>query len=250
MPVEAPIFPFDWHTPSSVFSDHSLQWWPNNELHLAPGRCEMAHSSLNPPVFVVGIDLTDRGNSQEVWVLLVIHHTHTEPVTQHPNPTPFTQTHSHRSEFTALTLPTSPSVQVWLQQGAFCTIGLLSTITGVQFSEQREAPRTTAAWGAACHVSPNTTSDSPARVSFAGTGKDNTTCPGIPTVLVSVGFLYTEHMSCPWLPFVILDSALQLEGILGISQGLSSGVKQRLWILGGQGQDHMVIQDSPRVVPE
>ncbi len=131
--MEAPIFPFDWHTPSSVFSDHSLLWWPNNELHLAPGRCEMAHFSLNPPVFVVGIDLADRGNSQKVWVPLVVHHTHTACDTA-PNSTPFTQAHSHRSDYTAFTLPTSPSVQVWLRQGAHCTLGLHSSITeGVQF---------------------------------------------------------------------------------------------------------------------
>lgn len=35
----------------------------------------MAHFSPNPTVFVAGIDLTDRGYSQEVWVPLIIHHT-------------------------------------------------------------------------------------------------------------------------------------------------------------------------------
>ena len=38
----------------------------NKENHLAPGGCDMNTRSLNPPVFVVGIDLADRGCSLEV----------------------------------------------------------------------------------------------------------------------------------------------------------------------------------------
>lgn len=204
-----------------------------------------------PHVFVVGIDLTDRGNSQKVWVLLVIHHSH---IYTQPQTPPLLRRHT----LTGLTIQPSPCPLLSQYKSDFSRerTALLDYTHPSQkeyslSTEQRKAPQSTAAWGAACHVSPSTTSDSPARVSYAETGKNNPTCPGVFfTVLVSVCLLYTEHMSCPWLPFVILDSAFQLEGILSISQGLSSGVKQRLWILWGQGQDHMVIRDSPRVVSE
>ena len=53
------------------------------------------------------------------------------------------------------------------------------------------------------------------------------------------------------MPFVISDSVFQPEGIPGISLGLSSGVKCRLWILWRRAcQDHMVLRHSLGVVPE
>lgn len=162
----------------------------HNELHLAPGWCEKAHFSLNPPVFVVGIDLTDRGNSQKVRVLLVIHHTHTHTHTAcdtAPNSTPPTQTNSHRSDYTALTLPVLPQYKSDFsrEHTALLDYNHPSQEEYSLTTEQRKAPQSKAAWGAACHVSPSITLDSPARVLYAETGKNNPTCSGILTVLVS-----------------------------------------------------------------
>lgn len=41
-----------------------------------------------------------------------------------------------------------------------------------------------------------------------------------------------------------------MEGITGIFQGLSWGVKERLWIVSGLVQDHMKVLGSPWVMPE
>ena len=203
----------------------------------------MAHFSTSPTVFVAGIDLTDRGNSQEVWVPLIIHHTACDTAPKlHPL---YADTLSLNSPLPAhLSLSTS-------QTSAGSTLHSWITLNHHRRSslswERHKAPRTTAAWGAACHVSPSITSDSPARVSYAETGKKSTAC--FRYSYCTCVSMIALHMSCPWLLFVIFDSAFQLEGILGISQGLSSGVKQRLWILWGQVQDQMVTWDSPWVVP-
>lgn len=103
-----------------------------------------------------------------------------------------------------------------------------------------------AAWGAACHVFPNTTSGSPARVSYAGTGKDGITIPHkIPHK--TLNFVFSLYFWCLFktepkchtclahsLWCVILDSLFQLEGILVFHSVWAVWFKWRLWGLWGQ----------------
>ena len=95
---------FDWHTPS-MFSDHSVQRSNNNEAHLAPGRCETAHFSLNTP-HTPGLCCWDWFNRQRQLTEGVsptgysVHthththtHTHSLSLTQ-PQTPPLLRTHS------------------------------------------------------------------------------------------------------------------------------------------------------------
>lgn len=220
MPLEAPIYPFDWHTPSTTFSDRSPHWWPQqwdpfgswkvwNGTLLPERHCLCCWDWFNRQRQLTGGVSPTHYSPHSLW-----HSTQTPPLirrhtlTKQPSPCP--PLPQYKSDFsrehTALLDYTQPSQKEYSLS-----------------SERHKAPRTTAAWGAACHVSPSTTSDSPAKVSYAETGKNSTTCFRYSyCTCVSVIAL---HMSCPWLPFVIFDSTFQLEGILGISLGLSSGVK-------------------------
>lgn len=137
------------------------------------------HTSGWPPfVFVVGIDLTDRGHSLEVWVLLVMSHTHSHRQTDRaakPHP------------FYANTLP---QVSISSPHPAHLSLSTSLTSTGstphswitvihhrqsvLVFRVAQKTQRSPAGWGLTCHVSHSTISGSPARVSYGETGKNNT----------------------------------------------------------------------------
>lgn len=112
-------------TPSSGMSGHWLHWGGNNKNHLAPGGCEVAHSLPSAPVFVVEIDLTDRGCSLEVLIPAGLTHPQTHADTHArtaDKPHPFYA--NTPSPASALTLHTPCSVPAWLQWRAHSALGL------------------------------------------------------------------------------------------------------------------------------
>lgn len=128
----------------------------------------------HPPCLCCWIDLADRGR---LWLLLLIQRTDRRTMTQPWAPPPFTHRrwlYSPHPAHSCLTLTLTC-------RGRAHFAGLHSPITGVLVSffppRAVRLQQTRARWGAAFHVSPRTTSDSPARVSSAGTGEN--TCPGV-----------------------------------------------------------------------
>lgn len=96
----SPHLPIDWHTPTSAFCELLIAL-ANKELHLAPGRCETARFSPNPPCFCC-LYLFSRQRQLSECESYCLFTTHTVCDTA-LNSTPFTQTHSH-----ILTLQPSP----------------------------------------------------------------------------------------------------------------------------------------------
>lgn len=174
-----------------------------------------------PPLsFVVGIGLPDR-RCEPCWLF-----------TTAPDSAPLKKKKKTQIGLSKQPLqPAGVSLQLWLQQGAHCTLGLHSSITqGVQFVRLSHQ----AAWGLACHVCPSTTSGSPARVSSAETGKKL-------SQVSLFSFCQCGRCVLALTAAVILDSESQVEGIPGISRCLGSGVKLRLWILWGPAPYHIVM---------
>lgn len=205
MPMEVPLLPFDWHTPSRVLSDHSFQPWPTmSSIWLLQGV--KRHTSPPTPClccwdwFNRQWQHTEGASPADYSPPPAPPHTHTHAHCLWHNPqTPplFTQTHSHCSDYSPH--PGCYSLSLSLTS-AKCT-----RLPGLQLPSHPSLPlvylTSRAAWGPACHVSPSTTSDSPAKVSFAETG--NPTCPDIP-LLYSPSTLHVSQV----VLFVILDSCV------------------------------------------
>lgn len=182
MPHTAPVSLF-WLT-------CTIQWrWSNSEPRLAPEGCEKAHFSLTPPPPLLLDWFSRRRQIRWVWLLLLIHpaHRQTEKPWRGPELHPFYAPTLQSSPCSLL-----PHFKLWLVVGEHTLLDYThpSQEYWFNFSQSCKAQQTNATWGAGFHVSPRTTSDPPARVSFAGTGED--TCPGVGMALVPLW----AHVMC------------------------------------------------------
>jgi hypothetical protein len=146
---------------------------------LVGGTREITHFAL-PPILCCGMALTE--GSHAGCEIHTRAHTHTHSLTQLKAPPP-ARTHSHIPTLVCLYNPRPALFSLSIRLTSVSTLPPHRLLWVTQSPSQRniiqdiyrgaDSPDNgRAAWGAACHVFPNTTSGSPARVSYAGTGKE------------------------------------------------------------------------------
>lgn len=249
MPREAPIFPFDWHTHHPGLSDQqrspfgSWKVWNGTLLPELPSSCLCCWDWFNRQRQLTE-GVTPTGYSPHT-------HTHTACDTE-PKLHPFyADTHSpvwlqspHPSHFSLSTSLTSagsaPHSWITLIHHRRTTVCLQSS---TKLHKQRQHGEQHVMYPPAqlkilqqeFHTQKQVRTTKLSRYSYC-------TC-------ISVFAPHRAHV----MPAVVCYFRLCVSdgrSLWYFTQFLSSGVKQRLWILRGQGQDHMVIQDSSRVVSE